>query len=203
MLWFCGPFGPAKHRRPPARTQRPPATPRQPRLWQSYGGCPAAQEGWGGPRGGGGVWQARRPHGAAGPPNKIASPGLKAPGSLFQDASRPAAAPRRRVFRQRQKGSANSSPAPPHPGKGDSGREPVSQGHGTRNAVRKGQDAGSTPWAKPGPTLHGPGRNSPPRRGLRPQAARARWCATIAARAGPPPAQGRRPRRAAVRAGQL
>ena len=138
------------------------------------------------PGGGGGVWQARRPHGAAGPPNKIASPGLKAPGSLFQDASRPAAAPPRRVFRQHKKGSANSSPAPPHPGKGGSGREPVSQGHGTRNAVRKGHGAGSTPWAKPGPTLYGPGRNRPPRRGLRPQAARARWCATIAARAGPP-----------------
>ena len=130
-------------------------------------------------------------------------PGAKGPGLAISGRFASSRRPPRRVFRQRQKGSANSSPAPPHPGKGGSGREPVSQGHGTRNAVRKGHGAGSTPWAKPGPTRYGPGRNSPPRRGLRPQVARARWCATIAARAGPPPAQGRRPRRAAVRAGQL
>ena len=113
---FAGPSGP-QNAAAPRRNPTAPRTPAPAHLRRPYGGCPAAQEGWGGPRGGGGVWQARRPHGAAGPPNKIASPGLKAPGSLFQDASRPAAAPPRRVFRQRQKGSANPQPRSAPPGK--------------------------------------------------------------------------------------
>ena len=43
--------------------------------------------------GGGGVWQAGRPLGAARPPNKSAGPGPLAPALRFQGASRPAAAP--------------------------------------------------------------------------------------------------------------
>ena len=181
LLWFCGPFGPAKRRRPPARTQRPPATPRQPRLWQSYGGCPAAQEGWGGPRGGGGVWQARRPHGAAGPPNKIASPGPKAPGSLFQDASRPAAAPPGRYGpHQRQKGDGKARPHDlwglAHKTLSERGKTPVhSVGKARAHALRARAEQPALPRAtasgRPRPLLRDSRR---PRR--------------AAAREGPPPA---------------
>ena len=46
------------------------------------------------PPGGGGVWRPRGgPRAAPRPPNKRARPGPKAPASLFQGASRPAAAP--------------------------------------------------------------------------------------------------------------
>ena len=55
LLWFCGPFGPAKRRRPPGVTQRRPPTPAPAHPRRPYGGCLGAQEGWGGHAGGGGV----------------------------------------------------------------------------------------------------------------------------------------------------
>ena len=99
-------------------------------------------------------------------------PGAKGPGLAISGRFASSRRPPRRVFRQRQKGSANSSPAPPHPGKGGSGRKPVSQGHGTRNAVRKGQDAGSLRGQSPGPRVTGPGGTARPAAGygLRPPA---------------------------------
>ena len=70
LLWFCGPFGPAKRRRPP----RAPASPRLPRastpppvIWR---GDPGAQEGRGAPGG--------RRLGAARP--ERAGPGARGPG---------------------------------------------------------------------------------------------------------------------------
>ena len=137
-------------------------------------------------------WPCGPPHGL---PNKRAGPWAFGPGPCSFRTLRVPPPPPRRVFRQRQKGSANSSPAPPHPGKGGSGREPVSQGHGTRNAVRKGQDAGSLRGQSPGPRVTGPGGTARPAAGygLRPPApAVARFS---------PPAKGRRPRRAAARVG--
>ena len=147
MLWFCGPFGPAKRRRPPrnptATLDPPPAL-----VWRPYGGCPGTQEGRGGhggrrsgaghrPAAGGWASPTRRPgahpHGNllprasarpaalrrlprgqegwddhAGGRRRLAAGGPKAPrpakqksgargpwprAPLFQDASRPAAAP--------------------------------------------------------------------------------------------------------------
>ena len=152
----------------------------------------------------GGAAAFGRPWGPLGPTacqTKEQGPGPLAPGPALSGriASRrrppplrPPPAPKRRrkspAFQPVQPRSV------PHPKQGDSDRKPVSQGHGTGNAVRKGHGNGSIPQAKPLPMPYGQRRLHPPRRGLRPQAARARWCATIAARAGPPPAQGRRAR---------
>ena len=86
----------------------------------------------------------------------------------------PAAAPPRRWdFHQRQK-RQRKSPAP------------RSMGPGTRNVGRKVRGNGSTPRAKPLPTPYGQRRLKPPRRGLRTPGNRARCCATLAVRAGPP-----------------
>ena len=75
---------------------------------------------------------------------------------------------------------------PPTPKRQGKSQAPRSMGPGPRNAVRKGHGNGPTPRAKPGPTLSGPGRLHPLCRGLLPQAASSRCCATIAVRAAPP-----------------
>ena len=82
---------------PPRRAPlRQPPTPAPAHLRRPYGGCLGAQGGWGGHAGGrrrlaaGGRPQGRPP----GLPNKRAGSGAKGPRApLFQDASRPAAAP--------------------------------------------------------------------------------------------------------------
>ena len=63
---------------------------------------------------------------------------------------------------------------------------PRSMGPGTRNVGRKVRGNGSTPRAKPLPMPYGQRRLKPPRRGLRTPGNRARCCATLAVRAGPP-----------------
>ena len=81
--------------------------------------------------------------------------------------------PRRWDFHQRQKRQRKS-------------QAPRSMGPGTRNVGRKVRGNGSTPRAKPLPTPYGQRRLKPPRRGLRTPGNRARCCATLAVRAGPP-----------------
>ena len=97
--------------------------------------------------------------------------------------------PRRWDFHQRQKRQRKS-------------QAPRLPGPGTRNVGRKVRGNGSTPRAKPLPTPYGQRRLKPPRRGLRTPGNRARCCATLAVRVGPPPAQGRRARSTAVRVAQ-
>ena len=89
MLWFCGPFGPAKRRRPPrnptATLDPPPALARRP-----YGGCPGTQEGRGG-HGGRRSGAGHRPA-AGGWASPTRRPGAHPHGNLLPRASaRPAA----------------------------------------------------------------------------------------------------------------
>ena len=93
LLWFCGPFGPAKRRRPPAHTQRPPATPRHPRLYRPYAGDPG--EGgkpdaalWGAAAFGGGAAQWAAP-----PAKQKAGAGGSASGSRFSGRFAPCRRP--------------------------------------------------------------------------------------------------------------
>ncbi len=74
---------------------------------------------------------------------------------------------------------------PPTPKGQRKSQAPRSMGPGCLNDPRKGHGNGFTPWAKPGPTLYGPGRLHPPCRGLPPQAAHSRCRATIAVRVAP------------------
>ena len=102
MLWFCGSGGPRapqtrKTPPPPGAPQRRPATPTPARFRRHYSGGPVApRKAPAFQRGAaafGGSGAARRA--APLPQTKERGPGPKAPGPLFQGASRPAAAVRK------------------------------------------------------------------------------------------------------------
>ena len=92
-----GPPRPAKRRRPPRRTPTATCYPHASTLPSALQRWPGgAQEGPGVPTGGGGVWGSGAARRAAPlPQTKERGPGPKAPGPLFQGASRPAAAVRK------------------------------------------------------------------------------------------------------------
>ncbi len=96
----------------PPRTATLPPSPAPARFRRPYGDRPGAQEGRGGPAGGGGVW---RPWGGpAGRPTacqtKERDPGAKGPGPRSFRALRAQPPPPRRGFHQRQNGSAKVLP---------------------------------------------------------------------------------------------
>ena len=88
--------------------------------------------------------------------------------------SPPAAAPLRRVSRQRQKG--NEKPGP------------TLYGAWHLTDSKKGQGHALSPQAKPWPMIYGPGRHRPSRRGQLSPDDLACCCANIAVRVGPPSA---------------
>ena len=133
LRWFCGPFGPAKRRRPPGVTQRRPPTPTPARFRRPPGGC---------------SWEAGRKARTRGGRRRLAAGGrpqgrppacqTKSAGRrqslrprAFQDASRPAAAPPLGVPltpKRQHKSQAfrPTRPRPVHrPEKGGSDREPL------------------------------------------------------------------------------
>ena len=183
----------------PARTPAAPRVPMPVRFRRPCGGClgGAGRSGQacGGRRRLAAVgWPCGPPHGL---PNKIASPGLKAPGSLFQDASRPAAAPPAGFSANANKAAQTPAPLRPTREKVVAAASLFPRGMARETLSERGTAPVPLRGQSPGPRSTGPGGTARPAAGygLRPPApAVARFS---------PPAQGRRPRRAAVRAGQL
>ena len=106
LLWFCGPVGPAKRRRPPSRTPTAPASPTPAHRRRSYGGATQGRRKEGAPLGGGG-WALRA--------LKKRGPGPEAPAPLFCLAARGPKGPRA-AKRRRPPSRTPASPRLPHAG---------------------------------------------------------------------------------------